>query len=111
MRGLGEIVHTNNLAAQQEIAAAAKRGQAIRFPPGSKVSIKRRQGAATILTIGETEVLFSYETPVAAFVPDKGYIRTSTFYSMTTSKHISQYLGGSFAERVSQDEINQVVGA
>jgi hypothetical protein len=82
MRGLAEIVSINSLAAAQEIAAAARKAEARR---ASKVSIKRRQGAAIVMAIGEKEVLFSYETPVAAFVPGKGYLRTNVNYSKTTS--------------------------
>jgi hypothetical protein len=33
-------------------------------------------------------VLFSYKTPVAAFVPGKGALCTKQYYSRTTSKHI-----------------------
>jgi hypothetical protein len=39
-----------------------------------------------------TEVLFSYQTPVAALVPGKGWMRTEEFYSVTTSKHINRWL-------------------
>ena len=38
-----------------------------------------------------TEVFFSYKTPVAAYLPDRGYVKTDTFYSVTTSRHINQY--------------------
>lgn len=37
-------------------------------------------------------VFFSYSTPVAAFIPGRGYIKTDQYYSRTTSKHISQWL-------------------
>ena len=40
-----------------------------------------------------TQVFFSYSTPVAAYCPDKGYIRTSKFWSVTTSRHINKWLG------------------
>ena len=39
-----------------------------------------------------TSVFFSYKTPVAALVPGKGWIRTSTRYSVTTTKHINQWI-------------------
>jgi hypothetical protein len=52
----------------------------------------------TILIIdADTTVLFSYETPVAALVRGT-YFRTSEKYSTTTSRHISQWLGGVRAE-------------
>ncbi len=35
-------------------------------------------------------VFFSYSPPVAAFVPGKGALVTSTKYSVTTSRHINK---------------------
>lgn len=34
-------------------------------------------------------ILFSYSTPVAAFVPGRGGLATRQFFSRTTSKHIT----------------------
>ena len=39
-----------------------------------------------------TVILFSYQTPVAAFVPGVGYCRTEQYFSRTTFKHITQWL-------------------
>ena len=39
-----------------------------------------------------TEILFSYQTPVAAHLPDGGFIRTSEWYSQTTTRHINKWL-------------------
>ena len=38
-----------------------------------------------------SEILFSYATPVAAFIPGTGYVRTERQWSRTTSKHIGLY--------------------
>jgi len=46
-----------------------------------------------ITTARGNRVLYSYETPVAAWT-EQGAFRTSTKYSVTTSKHINAYLGG-----------------
>tara|TARA_R100001082_G_scaffold2542_1_gene2265 strand:+ start:812 stop:1051 length:240 start_codon:yes stop_codon:yes gene_type:complete len=40
------------------------------------------------------QVFFSYKTPVAAYCPLKGYIRTEQFWSSTTSRHINKWLKG-----------------
>ena len=40
-----------------------------------------------------TQVFFSYKTPVAAYLPEKGYVRTDKFWSVTTSRHINKWLG------------------
>ena len=51
-------------------------------------------------------ILFSYETPVAALIAGKGYVRTATKYSVTTSKHINQWLDGVNAAIVPQVQID-----
>lgn len=53
-----------------------------------------------------TRVFFSYSTPVAAYVPGRGYIRTATSYSKTTSKHINAWLSGTKAATVPQSELD-----
>ena len=68
------------------------------------------------LTLSSTEVrladgtcvLFSYKTPVAALVPGKGWIKTSTHYSRTTSKHINQWIQAPATE-VDQWDIDALV--
>jgi len=37
-------------------------------------------------------ILYSYSTRVAAFIPDIGYVQTETFYSTTTKKHINSWI-------------------
>lgn len=59
----------------------------------------------------DVTVFFSYRTPVAAFIPGKGYVRTSKKFSQTTSKHINKWLGDDIAKEVDQDFINNLVGA
>lgn len=54
-------------------------------------------------------VFFSYNTPVAALILGKGYIRTDRRYSVTTSKHIGQWLGGVDAKTVPQAEIDSLL--
>lgn len=53
-------------------------------------------------------VFFSYRTPVAAQLAEGGFVRTSTRYSITTSKHITQWLKGAKAVEVSQETINNL---
>ena len=42
--------------------------------------------------IDGTQVFFSYDTPVAGYSPELGYVRTKDYYSRTTSRHINQWL-------------------
>lgn len=64
----------------------------------------------TILSTGEKEIFFSYNTPVAAFIPGRGYVRTNKKFSVTTSKHINQYLSGRQAETVDQSFLETLAG-
>lgn len=59
-----------------------------------------------------TEVLFSYETPVAALVPGKGWLRTAKKWSATTTKHTNAWLRkncGGTVQDVPQWELDQLV--
>ena len=57
-------------------------------------------------------VLYSYSTPVAAFVPGKGGLCTTTKYSATTSKHIGAAVKrwGCRRTDVDQGVIDQLAG-
>ena len=55
-------------------------------------------------------VFFSYKTPVAAFIPGQGYIRTSEKWSRTTSKHINKWLRGYASTDVDQSVLDTLVG-
>lgn len=54
-------------------------------------------------------VFFSYNTPVAANLKSGGFVKTRTKYSVTTSKHITQWLDGANAEAVDQSEIDALL--
>ena len=57
-----------------------------------------------------TEVFVSYETPVAAKLPNYEYIRTATYYIKTTSKHINQWVECVTVKEVDQEFISNLVG-
>lgn len=56
------------------------------------------------------EVLVSYETPVACFIPGKGYFQSETKYSKTTSKHINTWIGWKGAPTMPQAKIEALMG-
>lgn len=64
----------------------------------NKVEIRKSNGDV---------VFYSYNTPVAACVGGKFY-RTSKKWSVTTSKHISQWLDGIKAEEKEQSFFNEL---
>ena len=58
-------------------------------------------------------VLFSYDKPVAAYVPKQGYFRTETRWHLTTSKHIRKWLQSknTHAKRVNDSFFNSLLEA
>lgn len=61
----------------------------------------------TVITVKGGEVFFSYNTPVAAWIDGKFY-RTEEYYSVTTSKHINQWLDGRTAEKRPQSFFDEL---
>ena len=55
------------------------------------MKIKQLASNMTELQSGDTRILFSYETPVAAYIVNQGLYRTSKKWSVTTSKHIGKW--------------------
>lgn len=51
-----------------------------------------------------TLVFFSYQTPVAAFVPGKGALCSTTKYSTTTIRHVNAAVARWGATRVDVDQ-------
>ena len=66
---------------------------------------------------GKTKILFSYDTPVAAINLSPEWhekygcacIRTSKKWSVTTSRHINQWLDGAKATEVDQSVLDGMV--
>lgn len=71
-------------------------------PIGSNQTEVERENGVT--------VLYSYKTPVAAFVPGKGALCTEHRYSVTTSKHINAAVKrwGCSRTNVPQSEIDKL---
>ena len=73
------------------------------------MKLKQLGSNMTELDIGDVQVFFSYETPVAARTDTGALVRTSTKYSVTTTKHINKWLDGMPAAEVPQAVINDLV--
>jgi hypothetical protein len=48
---------------------------------------------STVKLADGREVCLSYGVPVAAFIPGRGFVRTSERHSVTTSKHANAFAG------------------
>ena len=46
----------------------------------------------TEVETSEARILFSYRTPVAAYVFGRGYVKTEKYWSVTTSRHINKWI-------------------
>ena len=46
----------------------------------------------TEVETSEARILFSYRTPVAAYIFGEGFVKTDQFWSVTTSRHINKWL-------------------
>jgi len=73
------------------------------------MKLKQIGSNMTELDMGDAQVFFSYETPVAARTDTGALVRTSTKYSVTTTKHINKWLDGMSAVEVPQAVINDLV--
>ena len=63
----------------------------------------------TEVETSEARILFSYRTPVAAYVFGRGYVRTEKWWSVTTSRHINKWLDGGTAKEVPQTYLDKLV--
>ena len=62
----------------------------------------------TEITTSNARILFSYKTPVAAFVDGAAY-RTEKKWSVTTSRHINQWLDGRIAAEMPQSFFDKLL--
>jgi len=60
----------------------------------------------TLVEIGDHEIFVSYETPVAGFISGLGYFKTDEFHSVTTSRHINEYIPSGKVTIIPQHIIN-----
>ena len=65
----------------------------------------------TEIETDDARILFSYRTPVAAFVFGEGFVRTDKYWSVTTSRHINKWIGGKDvpAKEVAQTYLDNLV--
>ena len=75
------------------------------------MKLKKLGSNMTLIKMNDCEILYSYETPVAALrYSDHEYLKTDLFWSVTTSRHINQWLQGVEAQEISQDDLYKMAG-
>ena len=73
---------------------------------------RQNKTAATEICLGNKVILYSYSTPVAVHIEGQGYFKTATKYSVTTSKHVTQWLNKMrvhSVKTVDQTEFNRLI--
>ena len=63
----------------------------------------------TEVETSEARILFSYRTPVAAYVYGDGFVRTEKWWSVTTSRHINKWTHNWTVKEVSQTFLDKLV--
>ena len=57
------------------------------------------------------EVFFSYSTPVAGYSTELGYVKSETWYSSTTTRHVNKYLDNiTNVKVITQDKLEELLG-
>ena len=64
----------------------------IKVIKGASMQLTPLASNMTEVETSEGRVLFSYRTPVAAYVYGEGFVRTEKWWSVTTSRHINKWL-------------------
>ena len=62
----------------------------------------------TEVETSEARILFSYRTPVAAYIFGEGFVKTEQYWSVTTSKHINKW-GARDGKKVPQARLDSLV--
>lgn len=77
----------------------------------SRMRLNQTGSNRVVLTLpNRTRVLFSYSTPVAAIVPAQGQFRTEERYSVTTTRHVNEFLDDETEVfTVHQDQIDELL--
>ena len=81
----------------------------IKVIKGASMQLTPIASNMTEVETSEARILFSYRTPVAAYVYGDGFVRTQKWWSTTTSRHINKWLDGGTAKEVAQTYLDKLV--
>ena len=85
-------------------------GYIIKVIKGALMQLTPIASNMTEVETSEARILFSYRTPVAAYVFGEGFVRTEKWWSVTTSRHINKWIGKDVTtEEVSQTYLDNLV--
>jgi len=85
-------------------------GYIIKVIKGALMQLTPIASNMTEVETSEARILFSYRTPVAAYVFGEGFVRTEKWWSVTTSRHINKWIGKDVAvKEVAQTYLDNLV--
>ena len=87
----------------------SKVGYIIKVIKGASMQLTPIASNMTEVETSEARILFSYRTPVAAYVFGEGFVRTEKWWSVTTSRHINKWIDGVPAKEVAQTYLDNLV--
>ena len=70
--------------------------------------IEQEGSNQTVVIVDNANILFSYETPVAAII-DGDYYKTEKKWSRTTTRHINDWLDGDEATEKPQEFFDNLI--
>ena len=62
----------------------------------------------TEVETNDARILFSYRTPVAAYIYGEGFVKTEKYWSVTTSRHIKKWAARA-AKEIPQSRLDSLV--
>lgn len=60
---------------------------------------------AVIMFNDGTRIMFSYGEPAAAYLPGRGYLKSTRYLSRSTNQHVVKFTAGNMAAPVDHSEI------
>jgi hypothetical protein len=75
---------------------------------GALMQLTQIASNMTEVETSEARILFSYRTPVAAYIFGEGFVKTEQYWSVTTSKHINKW-GARDGKKVPQARLDSLV--
>ena len=104
------LVCASRIGVTTVIPFCSKMDYCIKVIKGAKMQLTPIASNMTEVETSEARILFSYRTPVAAYVFGEGYVRTEKWWSVTTSRHINKWIGKDVTtEEVSQTYLDNLV--
>ena len=102
------LVCASRIGGTTVIPFCSKMDYCIKVIKGASMQLTPIASNMTEIETSEARILFSYRTPVAAYIFGEGYVKTDQFWSVTTSRHINKW-GAKDGKEVPQARLENLV--